>query len=98
MQGLKVLVVVMGFAIFAVLGVIILTVASRLGEPDEAEAGFGEVLLTLPEDCVIAGAEPAGDERLALVLEGPAESDCRMVVVFDLERGQEVGRIVLPAP
>lgn len=98
MQGLKVLVVVMGFAIFAILGLIIFTVAGRLGAPDEAEAGFGEVLLTLPEDCVIAGAEPAGDERLALVLEGPDEAGCRMIVVFDLERGEEVGRIVLSAP
>ncbi|MDJ0608944.1 MAG: hypothetical protein QNJ67_08190 [Kiloniellales bacterium] len=96
MQGLKVLVVVMGFAIFAILGVIIFTVAGRISEPDEAEAGFGEVLLTLPEDCVFAGAEPAGDERLALILEG--EAGCSMIVVFDLERGEEVGRIVLDAP
>lgn len=99
MQGLKALVVIMGFAIFAIIGVIVITMVGRIGGDDEEElAGFGEIQLPLPMDCVIADAEPAGDDRLALILEGPVESGCRMIVIFDLEVGQESGRIVLPSP
>lgn len=98
MQGLKVLVVVMGFAIFVIIGVIIVSVVGRIGDEEAEVTGFGEIQLPLPMDCVIAGAELAGEDRLALILEGPVESGCRMIVIFDLEAGQEAGRVVLPPP
>ena len=96
MQGLKVLVVVMAFAIFAIIGVIIVTVTGRIGDKAAEIQGFGEIQLSLPEECIVADVALA-DDRLALTLEGPAEAGCRLIVIFDLEAGQEAGRIVLPS-
>ena len=58
MQGLKVLVIVMGFAIFAMIGLIIMTVVGRIGdEPDDKGADFGTVELPTAAACELAGAE-----------------------------------------
>lgn len=96
MQGLKILVVVMAFAIFAVIGVIIVTVSGRIGDEAAEVQGFGEIQLPLPQDCVIADVALGDDQRLAITIEGPVESGCRMIVIFDLEAGEEAGRVVLP--
>lgn len=98
MQGLKVLVIVMGFAIFAVLGVIIMTVIGRIGdEADGESAGFGTVELPAAAACELAGAEIAEGERLLLRFAGPAAEGCRLLVILDLESGRELGRVQLPA-
>ena len=100
MQGLKVLVIVMGFAIFAMIGLIIMTVIGRIGdEPENKGAGFGTVELLAAAACELAGAEIAEGERLVLRFAGPAAEGCRQLVILDLESGRELGRVQLtPAP
>ena len=94
MQALKGLVIVMGLAILAILGVIIYTVAGRVAESPVAAAGvgFGTTEVRLPESCRLAGSD-SGEGRLFLRLDGPAASGCQQVIVLDLESGRELGRI-----
>ena len=100
MQGLKVLVILMGFAIFAMIGLIIMTVVGRIGDgPDDKAAGFGTVTLPTAATCELAGAEIAEGERLVLRFAGPAAEGCRQLVILDLESGRELGRVQLtPGP
>jgi len=100
MQALKVLVVLMGVVIAAIVGIIIITVIQRVG-PDEGDAesrtktaGFGEIDLPVPPGCELAAAELSGG-RLVLRLDGPAESGCQQAVLLNPDSGQVLGRVTL---
>ena len=92
MQALKVLVVVMGIAIFAILAVIVVTVVQRVGGGPAERGGFGELRLAVPEGCTLAQVE-AAEGRLLLRLDGPPGRGCQQVVVVDPESGEVLGRI-----
>ena len=92
MRALKVTVVFMGVVIVAGFALVIVSLASRLGE-DKA-AGFGERGLAAPAGCGIASAQ-AADDRLIVRLDGLAERGCRQVLVLDLETGETLGRLSL---
>jgi hypothetical protein len=94
-QALKVLVIVMGLAIFAVIGVIIVTVVQRIGGGSAKTEGFGEVRLAVPPGCTLAQVE-AGEGRLVMRLDGPPGRGCQQAVVLDAESGEELGRITVP--
>ena len=94
MQALKVLVVGMGIAILAVLGVIVATRIQRAGGGPDKAAGPGEIALAVPAGCRLAEAG-AAEGRLILRLDGPAEEGCRQAVVLDLESGAVLGRVTL---
>jgi len=97
-QALKVLVIVMGLAIFAVIGVIVVTVVQRIGAGPAKGEGFGEVSLAVPEGCALAQVE-AAEGRLVLRLDGPPERGCQQAVVLDPESGRVLGRIIAaPGP
>jgi len=97
-QALKVLVIVMGLAIFAVIGVIVVTVVQRVGGESSKSEGFGEVSLAVPEGCALAQVE-AAEGRLVLRLDGPPERGCQQAVVLDPESGRVLGRIIAaPGP
>ncbi|HZT19029.1 MAG TPA: DUF6476 family protein [Dongiaceae bacterium] len=94
MQGLKILVVVLGVLILVGLAVVIVTIASRLKGPAGARPGFGAASLLLPKGCRVVEMTPAG-ARLALRLgEGP---DCQLILFLDPETGREAGRLSLLA-
>jgi hypothetical protein len=104
MQALKVLVVLMGVVIAAIVGIIIITVIQRVGPSSEDElaesaaAGFGEIDLPVPPGCELAAAELTGG-RLVLRLQGPAESGCQQAVLLDPDSGRVLGRVTLaPSP
>ncbi len=98
MQALKVLVVVMGLAIVAILAVIIVTVVQRIDAGSAKGEGFGEVALAVPEGCALAQVE-AAEGRLVLRIDGPRGRGCQQAVVLDAESGQVLGRITLaPGP
>ena len=93
MQALKGLVIFMGLAILAILGVIIYTVIGRVADPSAApSSSFGIVQVTIPEGCHLADNK-SGDGRLFLRLDGPLEKDCQQVLVLDLETAEPLGRI-----
>ena len=92
MQALKVLVIVMGIAIFAILAVIIVTVVQRIGAGPSKSEGFGELRLAVPEGCTLAQVE-AAEGRLVLRLDGPPGRGCQQAVVLDAESGRVLGRI-----
>ena len=97
MQALKVLVIVMALAIVAIVVVIVVTLGQRIGSGGET-AGFGDLTLPIPEGCVLASAEAAG-ERLILRLDGSVAGGCHQAVVLDLESGQVLGRVTAtPGP
>ncbi len=102
MQALKVLVILMAFAIGAILAVIIVAIIQRVGDgspaADEQVAGFGARELALPAGCTIAQADLAGG-RLVLRLDGPAAKGCQKVVLFDMASGEELASVTgRPAP
>ncbi len=99
MQALKVLVIVMGVAIFAILAAIVVTVVQRVGGGTATTSkGFGDVRLTVPEGCTLAQVEVA-EGRLVLRLDGPPGRDCQQAVVLDSESGEVLGRITAaPGP
>ncbi len=95
LRMVKAAVIVMAALILAGIGVIVVTIAGRLGDGGAAGPGFGEVEVALPEGCSIAAAESDG-ARLILRLEGLEERGCRQVVVVDLESGEVLGRVTAP--
>ena len=98
MQALKVLVVVMGVAIFAILALIVATVVQRVGGGSAQRDGFGEVRVSVPEGCTLAQVE-AAEGRLVLRLDGPPGRGCQQAVVLDPESGEVLGRITAaPGP
>ncbi len=100
MQGLKMLVIGMGFAIFAVLAVIIVTITQRVSGPIEDQAAFGALDVPLPAGCSLAEASLNG-ERLLLRYSGPgpAGQGCQQVLVIDLASGKVLGSVTAkPSP
>ena len=98
MQALKVLVVVMGVAIFAILAVIVVTVIQRIGGGTAKSDGFGEMRLAVPEGCTLAQVE-TGEGRLVLRLDGPPDRGCQQAVLIDPDSGEVLGRITAaPGP
>jgi len=97
-QALKVLVVVMGVAIFAILAVIVVSVIQRVGGGSAKTEGFGELRLAVPEGCTLAEVE-AAEGRLVLRLDGPPNRGCQQAVLIDPDSGQVLGRITaVPGP
>lgn len=93
MQALKGLVIFMGLAILAILGVIVYTVIGRFSETSAVQSSsFGIVQVTIPEGCHLAGSQ-SGDGRLFLRLDGPLDQDCQQILVLDLETAEPLGRI-----
>ncbi len=90
MPWLKALVIGMGVLIVGGFTLVIVTIATRLG--DGGAPGFGTLALGLAESCRIAGSTLDG-EHLVLHLRGPAKDGCAGVVVVDLEAGRVLGRI-----
>lgn len=108
-KALKMLVIAMGALIVLGTGVVIVTVANRLGRPAgqpgaaagaagtaAAPAAFGTAEVALPARCRVAEAVP-GNGRLVLRLSGNAE-ECRRILVLDLATGRLLGRVDLIAP
>ena len=93
MQGLKILVIVMGVLILIGVSVVVVTAVSRL-KGSSGGRGFGSASLMLPEGCRVTEMTPAG-ARLALRLDGgPA---CQAIIFLDPESGRESGRVSLLA-
>ena len=100
MQGLKILVIGMGFAIFAVLAIIIVTVIQRVSGPAEDQASFGALEVPLPAGCSLAEASLSGERMLLRYSgSGPSGQGCQRVLVVDLASGQVLGSVTAkPAP
>ncbi len=97
MRALKVLVIAMGVAIVVGFAVVVVTVATRVGDQGgqpEGEAGFGRMAAGVPEGCAVAAMEPAG-ARVLLHLDGPAERGCAAIIVVDITSGRRLGIIDL---
>ncbi|MDX1709585.1 MAG: hypothetical protein R3316_00435 [Rhodovibrionaceae bacterium] len=94
MRALKVLVFVMGLAILVGFAVVVITIATRLDDGKETQAGFGRAEVGVPEGCVVAEIVPA-DERLLLRIDGPEARGCRTILVLDLETGARLGQLDL---
>lgn len=100
MQALKFLVIGMGVLIFVLLGVVVFAMVQRMGgagpgEGDgEAGPGFGEVRVEIPPGCRIAAAEPQGEARIVMRLDGGPS--CDQILILDAESGEILGRFVTP--
>ncbi|MEX0922796.1 MAG: hypothetical protein WD489_09770 [Rhodovibrionaceae bacterium] len=102
MQALKILVIGMGVLIFALLGAVVYGMIVKFGGEDadggesRQEAGmapgFGETSVDIPPGCRIAVAEPQGESRILLRLDGGEA--CQQVLVLDARSGELLGRIV----
>jgi len=94
-RGLKAAVIIMGAVL--VVGFIVLfstivyrAVKSGAGAPSGAK-GFGEIEALIGKDAEIAGMHLDGN-RLAVQIRGPGGPE---IILFDVRRGQEIGRIRL---
>lgn len=93
MQGLKVFVIAMGFLIFAGLALLVYGVIEGVGKlGGGAGEPLGEVVVPVPEGCVIADSRVDG-AHLVLRLDGLAERGCQQVVLIDLDSGRILGRV-----
>ena len=96
MQALKALVIVMGIAIVAALGLLAYGLAGGAAKKQaaapEALPAFGDVGLPLPPGCAIAEARVDG-RRLVLRIDGLAERGCQQVVLLDRDSGALLGRV-----
>lgn len=102
MQSLKVLVIVMGIAILAILTFIVFTVIDRVSGDGSLGGGtsaeFGEIELQVPAGCSIASAE-GQDDMLIIRLDGLAERGCQQVLILDLGTGRILSRVkAVPSP
>ncbi len=89
MQGLKILVILMGVLILAGMTVVGVTIFNRMGH---GGGGFASMALTLPKGCHVIGMLNAGD-RLALRLGDSPE--CQVILFVDPRSGQQVGSLAL---
>ncbi len=92
MQALKILVIGMGFLIFAGLALLFYGLAEGVGKLGGDAKPLGEVLVPVPEGCVIADSRIEAP-YLVLRLDGLAERGCQQVVLVDLESGRVSGRV-----
>lgn len=91
MQGLKILVILMGVLILAGMTVVGVTIFNRMGS-GSGGGGFGSMALALPKGCHLVGMVNAGD-RLALRLGDSPE--CQIVLFVDPHSGQQTGSLAL---
>ncbi len=91
MQGLKILVVVLGVLILIALTTVIATVASRL-KGGSGGGGFGKSSLLLPKGCRVLEVAAAGTKLAMRLGDGP---DCQLILFIDPESGRESGRVSL---
>ena len=95
MKVLVALIVAMGIAIVAALGLVAYGIMAGYG--GGKERGFGTATLAMPTGCEVAESRLEGD-RLVIRLKGEAPA-CQQVILVDPEDGQEVGRLRFsPAP
>ena len=92
MQALKALVIGMGVLIVIGFVLLVIGLADKFSQLDEA--GLGETEVPVPDGCSLAETLAEGD-RLLLRLEGPADRGCAQIVVVDLESGKVVRRLHL---
>lgn len=104
MQALKALVIFMGVLIVAGMVLLVYGLMTRTGGGGEqAAAGgplnipFGALDLTIPDGCALGGAELAGD-RLVIRVTGQVGRGCQQLVIVDLAKGQELGRVKAVVP
>jgi hypothetical protein len=90
MQGLKILVILLGVVILAGVVVVGVTIFNRAG--NSGGGGFGSLALALPKGCHLIGMVTAGD-RLALRLGDSAE--CQVILFVDPHSGQQTGSLAL---
>ncbi len=92
MQALKFVVIGMGLLLVAGLVLLFYGLAQGVGKLGGASAPLGEVIVSVPEGCVIADSRIEAP-YLMLRLDGLAERGCQQVVVVDLESGRVTGRV-----
>ena len=92
MQALKFVVIGMGLLIVAGLVLLFYGLAQGVGKLSSAGAPLGEVVVPVPEGCVIANSH-IETPYLVLRLDGLAERGCQQVVLVDLESGRVTGRV-----
>ncbi len=111
MQALKALVIFMGILIMAGMALLVYGLVTRTGGDGETAAGgaqgvggggamtapFGVLDLAIPDGCAIAGSELAGD-RLVVRFTGQVGRGCQQLVIVDLAKGQELGRVKAVIP
>lgn len=98
MQGLKVLVIVMGIAIVAGVVVIGVTIYNRLsgGVAETAPgAAFGDVVLPVPPDSRVVSTHVTEGRLIAII----DSRDGQRIAIIDLRTGRPLGTVKLvPAP
>jgi hypothetical protein len=92
MQALKFMVIGMGVLIVAGLALLFYGLAEGVGKLGGEAHPLGEVVVPVPEGCVIA-ASTIEAPYLVLRLDGLAERGCQQVVLVDLESGRVAGRV-----
>lgn len=92
MQALKIVVIAMGLLIVAGLALLFYGLAEGVGKLGGGAAPLGEVVVPVPEGCVIADSR-IDVPYLVLRLDGLAERGCQQVVLVDLESGRVTGRV-----
>lgn len=92
MQALKFMVIGMGVLIVAGLALLFYGLAEGVGKLGGGARPLGEVVVSVPEGCVIA-ASTIEAPYLVLRLDGLAERGCQQVVLVDLESGRVAGRV-----
>lgn len=92
MQTLKVTVIGMGFLIVAGLALLFYGLAQGVGKLGGDAKPLGEVLVPVPDGCVIADSRIEAP-YLVLRLDGLAERGCQQVVLVDLKNGRVSGRV-----
>ncbi|MDX1575171.1 MAG: hypothetical protein R3285_03190 [Kiloniellales bacterium] len=96
MQALKFAVIGMAVLIVAGLALLFYGLAQGVGKLSEAGKPLGEVVVPVPEGCVIADSR-IEQPYLVLRLDGLAERGCQQVVLVDLESGRVTGRVTAVA-
>jgi hypothetical protein len=92
MQALKFVVIGMGLLLVAGLVLLFYGLAQGVGKLGGAPAALGEVIVPVPEGCVIADSRIEAP-YLVLRLDGLAERGRQQVVMVDLESGRVTGRV-----
>ncbi len=93
MHALKFVVIGMGLLMVAGLVLLFYGLAEGVGKLGGTGAPLGEVMVPVPEGCVIADSRIEGP-YLLLRLDGLAERGCQQVVLVDLESGRVTGRVM----
>ncbi len=93
MQAIKAVVIGMGLLIVAGLALLFYGLVAGVGKLGGGAKPLGEVVVPVPEGCVIAEASVEAP-NLVLRLDGLAERGCQQVVLIDLDSGRIQGRVL----